>query len=77
MAKCLVKLQDDRKAFRNKIVGTQFLLHTVPALLKKIVPKELLQHVLTLNVAITIFLQERHDLRLTYLPYASSSCYSR
>ena len=32
--------------------------------------KELFQHFLTLDVAMTILLQESHDLRLTYLPYA-------
>ena len=31
--------------------------------------KELFQHFLTLNVAMTILLQESHDLRLMYLPY--------
>ena len=38
--------------------------------MKGIVPKELFQHFLKLNVAMTILLQESHDLRLMYLPYA-------
>ena len=48
----------------------QFLLYTGPVVLKGIVSKELFQHFLTLNVAMTILLQESHDLRLMYLPYA-------
>ena len=39
----------------------QFLLYTGPVVLKGIVSKELFQHFLTLNVAMTILLQESHD----------------
>ena len=54
----------------------QFLLYTGHVVLKGIVSKELFQHFLTLNVAMTILLQESHDLRLMYLPYAKIIHYS-